>query len=53
MPGQVAPQGLTGFGGSAHIVLNLTRHLFPRSPIHVFARDAAAREPGAVLGRRH
>jgi len=36
--------GLTGFGGSAHLVLQLARHLYPRSPVFVFARDAATRE---------
>lgn len=35
--------GLTGFGGSAHLVLQLTRHLFPESPVYVFARDASSR----------
>ena len=42
--------GLTGFGGSAHLVLQLARHLYPRSGIHVFARDAAARRFAAELG---
>jgi propanol-preferring alcohol dehydrogenase len=42
--------GLTGFGGSAHLVLQLTRHLFPNSPIHVFARDQGAREFALELG---
>ena len=45
------PLGLTGFGASAHLVLKLARHLYPRSSIYVFARDAAqqsfARELGA------
>jgi propanol-preferring alcohol dehydrogenase len=44
--------GLTGFGGSAHIVLQLARHLYPRTDVYVFARDLAAcafaRELGAV-----
>ncbi|MBT8447896.1 MAG: alcohol dehydrogenase catalytic domain-containing protein [Gammaproteobacteria bacterium] len=44
--------GLTGFGGSAHIVLQLARYLYPDSPIAVFARDpeqqAFAREMGAA-----
>ncbi len=43
--------GLTGFGGSAHLVLQLARHLYPHSPVYVFARDADvqafARERGA------
>lgn len=42
--------GLTGFGGSAHLVAQLARHLYPRSPIHVFARDAAARIFARQLG---
>ena len=42
--------GLTGFGGSAHVVLQLARHLYPRSRICVFARDAAARAFAAGLG---
>ena len=42
--------GLTGFGGSAHLVLQLARHLHPRSGIYVFARDAAARQFAAELG---
>ena len=44
--------GLTGFGGSGHLVLQLARHLYPRSEVFVFARSAAtqvfARELGAV-----
>jgi propanol-preferring alcohol dehydrogenase len=46
------PLGLTGFGGSAHIVIQLARHLYPNSPVFVFARDEQernfARELGAV-----
>lgn len=42
--------GLTGFGGSAHIVLQLCRHLYPRSKIYVFARDAGSREFALSLG---
>ncbi|MEZ5541778.1 MAG: alcohol dehydrogenase catalytic domain-containing protein [Pseudomonadota bacterium] len=45
-----APLGLTGFGGSAHIVLQLARHLYPASPVYVFARDAAARAFALELG---
>ena len=44
--------GLTGFGGSAHLVLQMVRHKFPRSKTYVFARSeserAFARELGAV-----
>jgi propanol-preferring alcohol dehydrogenase len=42
--------GLTGFGGSAHLVLQLVRHHFPNSPVYVFARDAAEREFSMQLG---
>lgn len=42
--------GLTGFGGSAHLVLQATRFLFPNSPIYVFARDAMARQFALQLG---
>jgi propanol-preferring alcohol dehydrogenase len=44
------PLGLTGFGGSAHLVLQLARHLYPNSAVHVFARDAAARAFALELG---
>jgi propanol-preferring alcohol dehydrogenase len=42
--------GLTGFGGSAHIVLQLARHLFPESEIYVFARDESTRQFARQLG---
>ena len=42
--------GLTGFGGSAHLVLQLARHRLPSSPVCVFARDPAAREFARRLG---
>lgn len=42
--------GLTGFGGSAHIVLQLARHKYPNSPVYVFARAPAAREFALQLG---
>jgi propanol-preferring alcohol dehydrogenase len=42
--------GLTGFGGSAHLVLQMARHRFPRSRVYVFARDMAAREFALQLG---
>lgn len=44
------PLGLTGFGGSAHLVLQMCRHVFPDSPVHVFARDPAARAFALSLG---
>jgi propanol-preferring alcohol dehydrogenase len=42
--------GLTGFGGSAHIVLQIARRHFPNSPVYVFARDQAARDFARQLG---
>jgi len=46
------PLGLVGFGASAHIVLPLARHRYPRSPVYVFARNpderAFARQLGAT-----
>ena len=36
--------GLTGFGGSAHLVLQLARHLYPDTDVYVFARDESTRE---------
>jgi propanol-preferring alcohol dehydrogenase len=42
--------GLTGFGGSAHLVLQLLRHRYPASPTAVFARDPAQRELALELG---
>jgi propanol-preferring alcohol dehydrogenase len=44
------PLGLTGFGASAHLVLQMARHLYPRSPIFVFARDPAERAFASSLG---
>ncbi len=44
--------GLTGFGASAHLVLKMVRHQFPRVKTHVFARSERerlfARELGAA-----
>jgi propanol-preferring alcohol dehydrogenase len=42
--------GLTGFGASAHLVLQMARHLYPDSRIHVFARSAVEREFAVGLG---
>jgi propanol-preferring alcohol dehydrogenase len=46
------PLGLTGFGGSAHLVIQLAQRMFPHSEVYVFARDpsvrAFARQLGAV-----
>ena len=42
--------GLTGFGGSGHLVLQLARHLYPASRIFVFARSEKEREFARELG---
>jgi propanol-preferring alcohol dehydrogenase len=42
--------GLTGFGGSAHQVLQLCRQLYPRTRVFVFARDPEARAFALELG---
>ncbi|MGI9271058.1 MAG: alcohol dehydrogenase catalytic domain-containing protein [Woeseiaceae bacterium] len=42
--------GLTGFGGSGHLVLQLAKHLYPESPIYVFARSSEEREFALSLG---
>lgn len=44
------PLGLTGFGASGHLVLQLARHLYPASDVYVFARDPDAREFARELG---
>lgn len=44
------PLGLTGFGASAHLVLQLARHRYPLSPIYVFARQPAERQFALELG---
>ena len=44
------PLGLTGFGASAHLVLQLARARFPSSDIYVFARSAGEREFALSLG---
>jgi propanol-preferring alcohol dehydrogenase len=42
--------GLTGFGGSGHIVLQLAQHLYPDSEIFVFARSPVERKFATDLG---
>ncbi len=42
--------GLTGFGASAHLVLKLARHLYPDSPVYVFARNPAEQDFARHLG---
>ncbi len=45
-----ATLGLTGFGGSGHLVLQMARHLFPDSRIFVFARSERERRFALELG---
>ena len=42
--------GLTGFGGSGHLVLQLARFLYPESPVYVFARSPEERKFAIELG---
>jgi len=42
--------GLTGFGASGHLVLQMARHVYPDSGIFVFARSAQERAFAAELG---
>jgi propanol-preferring alcohol dehydrogenase len=42
--------GLTGFGGSAHLVLQTVQHLLPGTRVFVFARDASSRDFALSLG---
>jgi len=42
--------GLTGFGGSGHLVLQLARHLFPGGKVLVFARSSKERQFALELG---
>jgi len=42
--------GLTGFGASGHLVLQMARARFARSPIHVFTHNAAQRALALDLG---
>jgi len=42
--------GLTGFGASAHLVLKLSRYIYPHSEIFVFARNERERSFALELG---
>lgn len=42
--------GLMGFGGSAHIVLQLAQHLYPDSRVYAFARSGEQRDFARSLG---
>ena len=42
--------GLTGFGGSGHLVLQLAKHLYPNGTVYVFARSETERAFALELG---
>lgn len=42
--------GLTGFGASGHLVLQMARYMHPRSEVFVFARSAEERDFARSLG---
>lgn len=42
--------GLTGFGGSGHLVLQMAKHLYPDSAVYVFARSETERAFALELG---
>lgn len=42
--------GLTGFGGSAHLVLKMVKHLYPESKVLVFARHSDVQEFARTMG---
>jgi len=42
--------GLTGFGASGHLVLKMTRHLYPNSKVLVFARSRDEQKFSVELG---
>lgn len=42
--------GLTGFGASGHLVLQMAQHLYPDSPVFVFARSEKEQEFAIRLG---
>jgi propanol-preferring alcohol dehydrogenase len=42
--------GFVGFGASAHLILQAARHLYPDSPLYVFARSQSERAFSRKLG---
>lgn len=42
--------GLTGFGASGHLVLRMTKYLYPKSDVYVFARNPNERKFALDLG---
>ena len=41
---------MTGFGGSAHLVIKMVLYLFPKTQVYVFARNPSEREFARELG---
>ncbi len=44
------PLGLMGFGGSAHLVLQMAKHLYPQSKVYIFDRKEEVRTFAQALG---
>lgn len=44
------PLGLTGFGASGHLTMQLIRYRWPKSPVYVFARSESERAFARALG---
>ncbi len=42
--------GLTGFGASAHLVIQTSRYRYPETPVYVFARSTSERDLALKLG---
>jgi len=42
--------GLTGFGGSGHLVLKMAKYIYPHSDVYVFARNPDERQFALDLG---
>jgi len=42
--------GLTGFGGSNHLVLKMAKHMYPNTEVYVFTRNPDEREFARSLG---
>ena len=44
------PLGLTGFGGSNHLVLKMAKHMYPNTEVFVFSRNPEEQEFARSLG---
>ncbi|MDN3690167.1 zinc-dependent alcohol dehydrogenase family protein [Cyclobacterium jeungdonense] len=42
--------GLTGFGASGHLVMKMSLHMYPKSPVYVFARNKGEQQFARDLG---